>query len=179
MPEPRTARRPLWLVVVLLLAGAVALWVATRLTWTTAVEVRPGSGARIPVRHSGGDQVPALIPLALLALAGIAGTVAVGGWPRRVVGALLALAGAGTLLLAVLAGAASTGESLFPWARTVAALGGVLVLAAGAAVVRWSDRMPRLGSAYQAGPAREPAKDPDSELWQALSQGEDPTTRSG
>jgi hypothetical protein len=178
-PGTAPVRKPLLLVVVLLLAGAVALWFAARLTWTTAIEIRPGSGARIPVRHTGGDEVPALVPLALLALAGIAGTIAVGGWPRRVIGGLLALAGFGTLLLALLGGDASTGESLFPWARTIAGLGGVLVLAAGAVVVRYSTRMPRLGSSYQSGPARERPKDADSELWQALSQGEDPTTRSG
>lgn len=179
MPDQAPARRPLLLVVVLLLAGAVALWAAARLTWTTAVEVRPGSGARVPVAHTGGDEVPALIPLALLALAGIAGTIAVGGWPRRVIGGLLALAGTGALLLALLAGDTSTGESFFPWARTVAGLGGVLVAGAGVVVVRCSARMPRLGASYQSGPARERPKDPDSELWQALSQGEDPTTRSG
>jgi tryptophan-associated transmembrane protein len=179
VPERVPARKPLLLVVVLLLAGAVALWFAARLTWSTAVEIRPGSGARVPVRHTGGDQVPALVPLALLALAGIAGTVAVGGWPRRVIGALLAAAGIGTVSLALIAGDASTGEPLFPWARTIAGLGGVLVFAAGAMVVRYSARMPRLGSSYQSGPARNRPKDPDSELWQALSQGEDPTTRSG
>jgi hypothetical protein len=174
----RPARRQLWLTAVFLLAGAVALWLAARLTWTSAVDVRPGSGARIPVRHAGSEQVPALIPLALLALAGIAGAVAVGGWPRRVIGGVLALAGTGTLVLALLAGGSSTGEAFFPWGRSIAALGGVLLAVAGGMLVRYSDRMPRLGSSYQTPEAAQRGTDPDSELWQALSHGEDPTTRS-
>ncbi|WP_318295521.1 Trp biosynthesis-associated membrane protein, partial [Streptomyces griseoaurantiacus] len=88
-PEGRgAARRPMWVVVLLLVLAAGALWGSSRLAWTALVEERPGGAVTVALRE-GDEHSPALVPLALLALAGIAAVVATGGWVRRVLGALL------------------------------------------------------------------------------------------
>lgn len=91
-PAAKPSRRPLWMIVTALLLGALALWGASRLTWFA--EFRDG-GVRGTVlyRETGEQQATALVPLALLALAGVAGVIATGGWARRVLGVVLALAG--------------------------------------------------------------------------------------
>jgi hypothetical protein len=144
--EPvRPARRPLWIVALLLGAAAAALW---------------GSGRT----ESGADGARWQVPLALLALAGIAGTVAVGGWPRRVLGIVLGSIGIGACALS-----AGTGLAL-------GVLAGALLIVAGLVTVVYGMRMPRLGAAYQTPGARRGADDSDRQMWQALSEGKDPTT---
>ncbi|OLF16127.1 Trp biosynthesis-associated membrane protein [Actinophytocola xanthii] len=145
MTEP-TPRRPLWMVVVLLLGAAAALWGATRL------DGGPGSGTG----------------LALLALAGAGGVVAVGGWARRVVGVVVVLAG----LLAGWQALGSPGAGIGRW---TALLGAVLLVLAGALVVRWAGELPTLGARYRAVAPAGGSGDPDKDLWDGLSQGRDPT----
>lgn len=112
-----------------------------------------------------------MIPLALLALAGIAGVLATSGWPRRIVGVLLALAGFAACWLAV-NGAFAAGQAL--WGRVLALLAGLAVVVAGVLLVRAGHKMPRLGAKYDApGKAKQP--DGEKELWSALSEGKDPT----
>lgn len=105
----RPSRRPLWMMVVALLLGALALWGASKLTWYA--EFRDG-GVRGTVlyRETGEQRATALVPLALLALAGVAGLIATGGWARRVLGVVLALAG----VAAVWAGVAGSGSPAGP-----------------------------------------------------------------
>jgi hypothetical protein len=55
-----------------------------------------------------------------------------------------------------------------------AALGAILLLAAGVALVVADRRLPRLGARYAARPAHEPT-DPDRAAWDALDAGRDPT----
>jgi hypothetical protein len=142
-------------VVVLLPGAAAALWGSSRLAWT--------------------PDIRALVSFALLALAGVAGSVAVGGWLRRVIGGVLALAGVGAGCLAVL-----TGDTFeFSSGRILALLGAVLLLVAGGTLVRFGAVMPRLGGSYQTPGARRRSGDPDKALWMALSEGDDPTTDDG
>jgi uncharacterized membrane protein (TIGR02234 family) len=84
----------------LLVVASAALWGSSRLTWFATVEQRPGGGSTVRV-EDGAQYAPALLALAVLALAGIAGVLATAGLPRRVVGVLLALAGVGALVQAV------------------------------------------------------------------------------
>ncbi|MCR6488170.1 Trp biosynthesis-associated membrane protein [Amycolatopsis sp. OK19-0408] len=167
------------MMVVALLLGALALWGASRLTWFA--EFRDG-GVRGTVLHSetGEQRSTALVPLALLALAGVAGLVATGGWMRRVLGVVLALAG----VAAVWSGVA--GVKFSGWAdglpvtemllgRGLAVLGGILVAAGGLAAVKGAGKAARLGAKYAAPATRKKVRDPDAELWEALSEGEDPT----
>jgi hypothetical protein len=163
-------KRPLWMVVGALLGAAVALWAASRLAWTTKVVRHPGTDVTTVVDRAGGDSRP-LVPLALLALAGVAAAVATGGWPRRIVGVLLAVAGAGAIALAV-----PGGTDFFPWGRILAVAGGLLMIAASVLLVRFSGQMPRMGAAYQRTNTERSTDDSDHEMWRALSVGKDPTT---
>ncbi|MDX3188875.1 Trp biosynthesis-associated membrane protein [Streptomyces sp. MN03-5084-2B] len=180
---PAASRRPLWMIVVGLLLGALALWGASRLTWFA--EFRDG-GVRGTVlyREIGEQRATALVPLALLALAGVAGLVATGGWARRVLGVVLALAGAAAIWTGV-AGVRFGGyadglpvtEMLL--GRGLAVLAGILVAAGGLAAVKGAGRATRLGAKYAAPATRKKVRDPDAELWEALSEGEDPTDLRG
>ncbi|SEC22627.1 Tryptophan-associated transmembrane protein (Trp_oprn_chp) [Amycolatopsis tolypomycina] len=177
------AKRPLWMMVVALLLGALALWGASRLTWFA--EFRDG-GVRGTVlyRETGEQRASALVPLALLALAGVAGLVATGGWARRVLGVVLALAGVAAVWLGV-AGVRFSGyadglpvtEMLL--GRGLVVLGGILVATGGLAAVKGASRATRLGAKYAAPATRKKVRDPDAQLWDALSEGEDPTDVRG
>ncbi|WP_341770900.1 Trp biosynthesis-associated membrane protein [Actinocrispum wychmicini] len=135
----------------LLLVGSAALWGSSRLSW-------------------GGGVPTSLVPLALLALAGIAGVLATSGWARRVVGGVVVLAG-------VAAGWAGLDGGLGHglWARVVALLAALALVVAGVVLVRSGHRMPRLGARYQTPAAARANETPEKELWRALSEGQDPT----
>jgi hypothetical protein len=104
-------------------------------------------------------------PLALLSLAGVAAAVAASGWLRRAVGVVLAGAG---VLAAVLGSLADS----FAWGPFLAVLSGALLVVAGVLLVIRGGRMPRLGEKYAAPVTART----DSDIWQSLSHGEDPTT---
>lgn len=161
--------RPLWIVAGALAGAAVALWTSSRLAWTTELVRHPGTDVTTVISHSGAESRP-LVPLAVLALAGVAATIAVSGWPRRVLGAVLLAAGLGAFMLSV-----GTSD-FFPWGRILAGVGGVLLMVAGAVLVRFGGQLPRLGAAYQRPAADRPIEDSDHEMWRALSLGKDPTT---
>jgi hypothetical protein len=162
MSDQAQARRPLWIVAALLLGGAAVLWGSSRLDWSAGV--------------TGAEKTPALLPLALIYLAGIAGALATSGWPRRVVGGLLALTGFAAGWLAV-DGAFDqgqvTGAGLL--ARGLALLAGIVVVGAGVVLARSGHRMPRLGANYQTPAAAKAEQTGDKELWRALTEGKDPT----
>ncbi|MCE7007384.1 Trp biosynthesis-associated membrane protein [Kibdelosporangium philippinense] len=155
--DPMAERRPLWIVVVLLLAASAGLWGSSRLNWSAEL--------------TGSEQVSALIPLALIYLAGIAGVLATSGLPRRIVGVLLALTGFTACWLAA-NGAFAAGQVL--WGRGVALLAGLAVVVAGVLLVRYGHKMPRLGAKYDR-PGAEKEPEGEKELWNALSEGKDPT----
>lgn len=173
------AKRPLWIAVVGLLLGAAALWGSSQLVWFA--EFRDG-GVRGTVLYTeiGAQRAVALIPLALLALAGTAGLIATGGWPRRVLGAVLGVAGIAAVWIGVAGGSFAGFADGLPVAqllsaRGLAILGGILVAAGGLTAIKGAGRMPRLGAKYSAPGAKRAKKDPDTELWEALSEGQDPT----
>ena len=80
--------------------AALALWVASRLTW---VEVRSFDGLGQPktATLSGAAWSTALVPLALLVLAAAVAALAVRGWPLRLLAVLVAVASAGMAYLAI------------------------------------------------------------------------------
>lgn len=154
-------RRPLWIVTGLLLGAAALLWISSMMTWAPGV-----TGAS------------ALVPLALLALAGIAGVLATSGWARRVVGVLLALAGPAAAWMG-LESAFGQVEIGFTGllARLLAVLAGVAFLGAGALLVSAGHRMPKLGGNYQTPSAAKDNESAEKQLWRALSEGDDPTMK--
>lgn len=125
---------------------------------------------------TGAEKVAALVPLALIYLAGIAGVLATSGWPRRVVGGLLALTGFAAGWLAV-DGAFDQGQTSGAGllARGLALIAGIVVVGAGVVLVRAGHRMPRLGANYQTPAAAKAEPTGEKELWRALSEGKDPT----
>jgi uncharacterized membrane protein (TIGR02234 family) len=199
-----SGRRRLAAVCAALLGGAAALEGAARIAWLTAGVDAVGRGT-VTVTATGADLVPALTAIALLAVAAVAAAVALGGAARRVLGALVAVAGTwvgvavgGLLLappapddLAALPGAPAGGTAV---ADSVALrpgplpalLGALLLVAAGITLAVAERRLPRLGARYAARPASAdaPAEHvtaahgdaaPDRAAWDALDAGRDPT----
>lgn len=179
----RPGVRPLWIVIVLLVVGAGALWLSSRLTWDWSRDVTPLRGTVVTTR-SGSQVASALNPLAILALAAVAAVLAIGGWVRRVVGVLVGIVGLAAIWLGVdgvwrVFGTQPAGypRSQVAGGHLLAIVAGLLIVAAAIQVVRYADVLPRLGGSYQAPGAPRKRRDPDAELWQALSDGEDPTAR--
>jgi uncharacterized membrane protein (TIGR02234 family) len=167
--------------VLLLVLGAGALWLSSRLTWSWSRQVTPLRGT-VVVTQNGGQVSSVLVPLALLALAAVAAVLAIEGWARRLVGLLVGVAGVGAVLAGAngLSGVFGAHPAGYPSASVLAGhglalLAGLLLVTAAVLVVRAATRMPRMGGGYQTPSAAKRRKDPDSELWQALSEGRDPT----
>ncbi|MDV8001761.1 TIGR02234 family membrane protein [Rhodococcus sp. IEGM 1408] len=95
-----TQRARLLAPVGLLLVGAALVWIASRMVWLDVVAFNDQSGE---ARRSlvGADWQPALVPLALGALAAVAAVTLVRGTGARAVGAVIVLLGlaTGALLL--------------------------------------------------------------------------------
>jgi uncharacterized membrane protein (TIGR02234 family) len=169
------------MVALLLLLGAGGLYLSSRLTWAQTVTRSPLHGV-VTTDVAGSEDSPALVPLALLALAAIAAALAIGGWPRRVLGGLVVLAGLAAAYVGVadLGGVFGAHPNGYPTSQALFAhllpiVAGVLMVAGGVVIIRAATTMPRLGASYQAPGAAKRAPDPDAELWQALSAGNDPT----
>ena len=171
------------MIIIGLLAGAGLLWASSKLAWAWSVEVTPLHG-KVVDTQDGVTQAPALVPLALLSLAAIAAALATRGWPRRIVGGLVVLAGLGMIAVAFtqMAGLFGAHPNGYPLsqillAHALALLAGLVVAAAGALIVRDAKTLPGLGANYETPAGGKRKRDPDDELWRALSEGEDPTTR--
>lgn len=185
-------RRQLTYAVLLCLAGAgLALFAATR-TWSVEVTVRPAPLSNVVVRHPGGDLLPWLPALALVALAATGALLATRGGGRRLVGGLLLLVGLG-----VAAGGgyglvgAGGGDTSTAW-PLLCGLGGLLAAVAGGLTAGWGHTWPAMGARYErvragtagAGPVGSPGAESTGgrvdgrrtvAAWDALDRGEDPT----
>ncbi|MCV7422783.1 TIGR02234 family membrane protein [Mycobacterium yunnanensis] len=75
----------------LLVASALALWVASRMTWVDVTSF-DGLGQPKTTTLDGATWSTALVPLALVSLAAAVAVLAVRGWVLRLVGLLVALA---------------------------------------------------------------------------------------
>jgi uncharacterized membrane protein (TIGR02234 family) len=177
-----------------LVLAAALLWGASAAVWfrVTAVD-------RTVVELTGGQVGAWPTGVALLALAGVAGVVATGGVPRRLVGALLALVGLAISVLGPLtlfgdpyasgapaaalpqppAGVSVDELRHQPTETTPAPLlviaGAAAMLVAGLVVIGWERRLPRFGARYSAPGERRVETDPDRAAWQDLDAGRDPT----
>lgn len=175
------SKRPLWTVVVLLVLAAAGLWGSSRLTWQWSQHVSDLRGT-VTDAVEGATAEAGLVPLALLCLAAIAAVVAVGGWLRRIVGAVVIAAGAvgAWLALHAFGGVFGVHPAGYPTgeiigAHLLAAVAGALAVAAGIVLLARGGRMPRLGARYQSPATARRVTDQDRHLWDALSEGEDPT----
>ena len=179
MTSPASSKRPLWTIAAALLLGAAALWGSSRLVWFVELKDAGVRGTLLQTQN-GAQHSSALLPLAVLAVAGVAGMVATGGWARRALGVVMVVAGLAACWVAV-DGVRFSGfpEGAPVWqiftGRGLALLGGILVVLGGLIAIRHAGAMPRLGARYAAPSVKKARRDPDTELWEALSEGEDPT----
>lgn len=163
-------------------ASAALLWGASAAPWYLVEP--PG---RPPVALDGAQVAPWLTGLALLALAGVAGIVATGGVLRRVLGGLLAVAGAVAAVIAprALLSAPAVGalpptlpggqQAVSAAGPSLAVAGGLVLLLVGVVVAVREPRLPRFGARYAAPGARPVEVDPDRAAWRDLDAGRDPT----
>lgn len=158
-------KRPLWMIVVLLLGTALALWGATEVSW------RPPSGDHGPAYGEEGTGGPSFTSIALLALASLAGVFAVGGWARRLLGAIGAVAGCWVCWETI----STPGNVDLLSGRGLGLLGGLLFIAAGVLIVVHAAALPTMGARYERANTKQRSGDPDKDMWDGLSEGEDPT----
>jgi uncharacterized membrane protein (TIGR02234 family) len=170
-------RRELTVAVLLCAVGALlALWATTR-DWAVLVTERPVPLPAVRDVRSGGDAAPAAAALTLVGLAGAAALLAVRGAGRLLVGVLLLLAGIGVAAggIAVLADGITAGPAtdvrLSAGWPVLCVAGGVLVALGGLLATVRGRRWSALGRKYDAPSARRAPADP----WEALDRGEDPT----
>jgi uncharacterized membrane protein (TIGR02234 family) len=194
-----TPARRLAVPLLALALAAFGLWLATRLVWLRAAYQSPLRGP-VTIQATGAQLRPELAAIALVAVAAAAAIVATSGWARRLVGVLVAVAGGWAVWLSLSPGdavprsagagsdaALETGPPAdavavgLP-AHTAAPLlgvgAGLLLVAAAAGVLCWANAMPRLGARYAAPGTARRVPDRDTQWWDALDAGQDPTLKS-
>jgi len=163
-----------------LIIGAIATFIGCSFTWATAtVTVLGGSGSRT-VTVSGGEAVPQAMSLAIVAVAGALALLSLRSWARQVVGVLLIAVGV-VIEVGILdflrhpvieAGNDTVGLiTTHPW-WILAAVGALLIAAAGVVTAIFSRAWGALGAKYEATGAR---KTRAMSPWDALNSGQDPT----
>jgi hypothetical protein len=181
-------RRSYALTLLACLAGAALAAYAVTRTWSLQVTPRTGM-SDLRTARTGADAEPWVIGLALVALAGTGALLATRGVVRRVLGGLLALAGLGVAVGAIVGragtdpGAAGAGATTWP---VLCVAGGLIITAGGAAAARLGDHWPTMSARYDRKPAvpakiRPTVSNPDlapadhRATWEALDRGDDPT----
>lgn len=179
-------KREVWIWAAATAAGCLLVLLAAGRVWVTA-DVAGGQGASA----TGGQLNGGLTTVALAGLAGVVAVLATKGAGRRVIGALLALCGAG---LAWLTYTAVSGQAAAEWARTqsvlqglaepaltfdvlwpvVSGAGAALVLAGGVLAVVRGGAWGSMSARYDRKPAAARASDERS-MWDAIDRGDDPT----
>ncbi|MGS2640364.1 TIGR02234 family membrane protein [Streptosporangium sp. LJ11] len=191
-----TGRRELWTWLAACVAGAALVLLAAGRDWfTVTYDTRE-------VAVSAAELVPALGPAAWAGLAAVVAVLATGGVWRGLVGAVMALGGAGMIAgswwgsgasaalrisaeqAPISAGTTPQVASAVVW-PILASAGGLLLLAGGVAVILRGGRWPGMSGRYDrqgAGPggaANRPAPAESAlgerALWDALDEGTDPT----
>ena len=189
-------------ILIVIALGGIIVVASYSATWATAtVPVFAGQGATAPTRDialTGSQLVPLGLALGWLALAGAAGLLATRTWGRRLIGAIVVLAGGGSGASALafgLTGAAlidtalaaqdqlaATSVTRSPW-WIAGMVGGLLVLIAGAVATLRGPSWPRLGKRYERGGVAPSDRSGTAEsagrlggvaAWDALDRGEDP-----
>jgi LPXTG-motif cell wall-anchored protein len=152
-------------------ASAVVLFAATR-DWDAIMTHQVSPLPPMTDYRTGSEMSPWLPALGAVGLAGAGALLATRRKLRTVVGGLLALTGIG-IIGAVIETLRHRIDVGWPILTLVAAA--TIVVAGGVAIKR-SGTWPEMGARYdrpQAGTAK--AKAPQTELWDALDRGEDPT----
>jgi uncharacterized membrane protein (TIGR02234 family) len=182
--EPRRRRSSFGPTLAAGLAGAGLATVAATQPWAEATTRSP---AVRTVTASGADVAPAVLPLALVALACWGTVLVLRRRGRRVVSVLglVAAALAGAVAATAVGRAADAAVDLlgdapdadasvtaWPW---VAFAGSVVACLAFAVALASAGRWPEMSARYDAPGDGPPADSTDRELWKALDEGRDPT----
>jgi hypothetical protein len=169
-----SGRRGLTVTALACAAGAAMVLLAATRSWQDVLthQVSP-----LPARteHRSGTEIAPWLPaLGVVALAGAGALFATKGATRLVVGALLALSGAGIAAAALM----TLDDGVKVGWPVLCALGGLVVLVAGVTTIRAGRSWPAMGAKYDRPVAKPAPKRATSqaELWDALDRGEDPTT---
>lgn len=181
---PRAYRSALLALVI----GAALLLLGYSMPWANAeIPMVTGGPASTTVALNGHDVLPLASMAGWIAAAGLAGIIATRTWGRLIIGAIVALAGAGSTVAAAWFGVASAGlvqaaaeshageplpaltgaQVTWWWIPTL--LASLLVLAAGLMTCVRGRTWPGLGRKYDRSTPRQLTD------WQALDLGQDPT----
>jgi uncharacterized membrane protein (TIGR02234 family) len=199
----RSRYRELGAALIAVVIGAALSLLLAGATWQTITASRPRPAADVVTHVSGRDLEPAVIGLAVVALAGAVAVLATRGLAKRLVGALIALAGLGiawrsalaltavgpdrarSLLNDGLTGAGidvnvSPHVATHPVAPVFVLLGGLLIAAGGGLVAARGREWSTLSGRYEAPTkaaqsVRAAAPASDLAVWTALDRGDDPT----
>jgi uncharacterized membrane protein (TIGR02234 family) len=192
------------LALALQLVGSVGILLAATRTWQTVVTPRPRPFADAVLPVSGRTLDAAPTALALVALAGIVAVLATRGWPRRIVGAIVVLAGAAAIWRIAVALPAVDADrardlvrahqsrvslsaqvmptvSAHPVWGVLSIAAAVLVIASGLLAFAFGGAWRSMSARYDAPSARSAVDESqerqkaDARLWSALDRGEDPT----
>lgn len=179
--------------------GAAALLLLATRAWQTVTTVRERPFTDDVVQVSGRTVDGAVTALALVALAGVVAVIATSGTARRVIGALVAVAGLVTVWRVIAAlGAVSAARATsivhdahpqvagtahvttHPVWGLLSIAAAVLVAAAGVLTALFGAQWRGLSARYERrAPDPEQARArADASLWTALDSGEDPTARN-
>lgn len=170
-------------------AGGLLVLLASGRQWAHGTVRSISGGAATPLSVTGHLVAPSLPALGVALLALAAAILASSRLVRRIVGVVIVFVAAAVIGVAVTArndvssalehrevgvqGLAVRASANGWW--LVAAIGGVVALAAGVMTVLRAEQWSGLGSKYDAPSAPAPAKDPAAVAWEALDRGEDPT----
>jgi hypothetical protein len=142
-------RRGLAVAVLLCLAGSgLTLYAASR-SWTTDVTLRPPPLPPARTARSGGDLLPWLPALAVVALAGSGAVLATRALVRRLVGALLLVLGGGLASGGIYGVAAVDRGDASAIGPALCVVGGMLVAVAGALTAARGGQWPSMGPRYE------------------------------
>ena len=180
-----SGRRGLLTAITVLAVGGALLLVSGGRAWSTTTTRSPGF-PEVVVPSTGTELAPLVVATGVLALAAAAALVAVRGWGRRILGAVVAVAGVATLVQVLAAstppvkGAGSSGELILDGSLwwPLAGAAALLVAGAGVLIALRGSGWPAMGSKYdrdRPSAASERSADP-GDTWAALDRGEDPTT---
>jgi hypothetical protein len=181
--QPATAARlTIRIAQVLLVASAVGLWGASRLTW---VDLRTFDGLSPPklTTLSGAAWSSALLPLALVLLATAVAALAVRGWALRVLAVLVALAVRAAELARVPLVELVGSQRYYPGpvitlVTAVCTLIGAVLLMRAATSARGTATKYLTPAARRSAATRDDGPMSERMIWDELDEGRDPTEAS-
>jgi hypothetical protein len=169
-----SGRRGLTVTALACAAGAAVVLLAATRGWQDVLTHQVSPLPPRTTHRTGAEIAPWLPALGVVALAGAGALFATKSVARLVVGALLAVSGAGIAAAALM----TLDDRVTLWWPVLCAAGGVVVLTAGVATVQAGRSWPGMAAKYERPEAKPTPKRATSqaEFWDALDRGEDPTT---